>query len=104
MEELNLKVISSHNPNLIDNKKSPNENIIYHLYSDGTITYQKGGDSYGRRSVFDLYPSIYFSNISYKNKFNFSLKSLESNESYSILTKEQCILFRKEMEEIMNNI
>lgn len=91
MEELNNLIIFRHNPNLIDRKLSPNANTIYHLYSDGTITYQKGGDAYGQRSMFDLEHGFY----SLKKKFKFPLVGGE--DTYAILTKEECLEFRKEM-------
>ena len=43
------------NPDLIKKNESPNGNIIYHLYSDGTITRQKGGWAYLKRSVTDVH-------------------------------------------------
>ena len=45
---INLK----HNPNLIKIDEAPNGNVIYHIYSDGEITSEKGGGVYGQRSRF----------------------------------------------------
>jgi len=96
MNELNSKIVECHNPGLIDNKKSPNENIIYHLYSDGTVTYQKGGDVYGQRSMFDLYPRFYYFDSSL---LTFPLKANDGT-TYAILTEEQCINFRNQMKNL----
>ena len=51
---INNIVLSLNNPLLIKKEEQPNENIIYHLYSDGTITRQKGGWAYGNRSTIDI--------------------------------------------------
>ena len=45
-DEKNKEIIqqtikSSHNKNLVDENMDPNANIIYHIYQDGEITYQK---------------------------------------------------------------
>ena len=52
-------ISSAHNPSLVIKTESPNANTIYHVYSDGEITYQKGGWAYLQRSVFTLvYPKF----------------------------------------------
>ncbi len=43
-------IISCHNPKLVIPDESPNANTIYHVYSDGEITEQKGGIAYLQRS------------------------------------------------------
>ena len=59
MDLIQSYINQSHNFNLIDPNETPNANIIYHVYSDGEITYQKGGWVYQQRSVFTLkYPSF----------------------------------------------
>ena len=83
-----------HNTGLIVKDMSPNENIIYHLYSDGTITRQKGGWAYGRRSVTDLEsycvkPSTFFS---------FPEKGQYEGDTYCIITLEEC----KKVKNLMN--
>ncbi len=93
MEELNKKICERHNPKLVDRTKAPNENIIYHLYSDGTVTQQKGGDAYGMRSMFDIRGRIF----GLGPVFTFPVKSGE--DTYAILTEGECMAFRKEMEE-----
>ena len=89
MEELNKKICELHNPNLVDRSKAPNDNLIYHLYSDGTITYQKGGDVYGMRSMFDLKGRIW----GLSGLFTFPMKAQDCT-TYAILTEKECIEFR----------
>ena len=55
---------SWHDHSLVDEKAQPNANIIYHLQSDGKITYQKGGWAYGSRTEFVDRPALcYKSNV-----------------------------------------
>jgi hypothetical protein len=93
MEDLNKKICERHNPNLIDKTKAPNDNIVYQLYSDGTVTQQKGGDAYGMRTMFDIRGRIF----GLKPFFIFPMK-LGRYDTYAILTEEECMTFRKEME------
>jgi hypothetical protein len=105
VEQLNKEIIDAHEKHyensptgLIQPKESPNGNTIYHLYSDGTITYQKGGFAYLQRSVFDAKPSI-------KNCIKLNLKLLKpasDGTTYVILTPEECLYFRGKMEELIN--
>ncbi len=41
-EQLKELIKSRNNPKLVDTELSPLENTIYHVYSDGEITEQKG--------------------------------------------------------------
>ena len=61
----NNEVIYEHNKHyensdtgLINKNLSPNENTIYWFFDTGEIYYQKGGDVYGRRSVFNQEHSL----------------------------------------------
>jgi hypothetical protein len=47
-----------HEPSLWHPNDQPNGNIIYHLQSDGKITYQKGGWAYGARTEFVDEPAL----------------------------------------------
>lgn len=68
LEQIYRLVTEKHNPNLVesDNKQSPNyvegtspnSNQIYHLYSNGKITHQKGAWAYLQRSEFQECSSI----------------------------------------------
>ena len=83
---------SMHNPGLVKPNESPNENRIYHIYSDGEITNQKGGWAYGQRSEFvDRCPT------GYKQKYDFPLKSSTNSYSYAIVTFEDAIKIRTVM-------
>ncbi len=105
INEFNQRVINAHNEHyknspsgLIDKSTdaSPNGNTIWHLYSDGTITFQKGAWAYGRRSEFtDSY--------SFNNKgipFKFVLEAADDT-TYAILTNEECKQFREEMVKLL---
>ena len=105
IQQLNEEIISAHKKHyensptgLIQPKESPNGNIIYHLYSDGAITYQKGGPAYLQRSVFhDEY--------ALKNHRKINLKLLfvaPDDTTYVILTQDECNYFREKMEELIN--
>jgi len=87
---------SMHNPGLVKLKESPNENRIYHIYSDGEITNQKGGWAYLQRNEFlSQYPIS-----DYKKKYVFPLKI--STHSYAIVTLEDALELRNAM--IQDNI
>lgn len=43
-----------HDLSLIKKDEQPNSNIIYTLYSDGSITREKGGWAYKKRSIFGV--------------------------------------------------
>ena len=106
IEEFNQRVIKAHNfhyennpDGLIDRSKtaSPNGNQIYHFYSNGEITFQKGAWAYRQRSEFNLEYSL-------NNSKNFAFKFVNlaaDNITYAILTQNECENFRKEMEEII---
>ncbi len=138
--ELNQQIINAHNAHiknnkneLIDQEQSPNGNLVYHLYSNGIITYQKGGNAYLCRSEFTHLP-----HITYKGKIgkkingklnyincttSFMLENyhatvalnddlfifpIETKQyeyiSYAILTKEECEYYREKMGEIVKNM
>jgi hypothetical protein len=104
IEEFNQYVIDAHNAHYINSptglidsnpNASPNANIIWHLYSDGHITYQKGAYAYRRRSEFTMHSRIIVSN----NLFNF-IKNASDDITYAILTEQECIQFRNKMLEL----
>ena len=92
LEQIKIAIDKSHNPNLVIHDESPNGNIIYHLYCDGKITYQKGGWAYLQRSEFieknasckknylNLFPII---------KFNYSYAIVTQEDAYKILLMMQ---------------
>lgn len=61
IEMLANLIRQKHNPGLVVPTAAPNGNMIYHLYPDGEITFQKGGFAYLKRSVFtDVGPNRTF--------------------------------------------
>jgi hypothetical protein len=103
---LNVEMIKAHNKyyefsptGLIDLNKSPNGNIIYHLYSNGEITSQKGGTAYLQRSEFEDWN--YPANSACKH-LNLKLpKNTNIKLSYVILKRDECIYFRSKMMELL---
>ena len=101
--DFNQRVIDAHNAHytnnpygLIDHSKnaSPNGNHIYHLYSNGEITFQKGAWAYMQRSEFN---KDYQLSGARKIPFKF-VKEAADGTTYAILTYEECKLFREEMQ------
>ena len=97
-------ILEYHNPSLVIPEESPNGNIIYHLYSDGEITYQKGGSAYLNRTEFPDSSGSAITNINNNNNKldinNFPLIRNGNNNikyGYLIATKEDCIAIRNEM-------
>ena len=108
VEELNDRVSTAHYAHYTDTpnglietgiNSSPNENQIYHLYSTGRITQQKGSWAYLQRSEFTVKGDIVGAK---KMLFKFPLLSdNDETSTYAILTKLECHLYRMEMEEII---
>ena len=107
VEEFCSRVIAAHNSHYkngvcdlinIDPNASPNGNQIYHLYSTGKITYQKGAWAYLKRSEFTHKYDIMCAS---RLRFNF-VKETDNGETYAVLTKEECDIFRNEMQVIVN--
>ncbi len=99
---LNENIVSAHNKHyensptgLIIPNEAPNGNTIYHLYSDGEITWQKGGSVYLQRSEFTDWNNPTITGYE-KLKLKLPNKT-ETGYSYAILTQEECINFRKKM-------
>lgn len=101
---LNVTILDAHKKNyevsqtgLVNPKESPNGNIIYHLYSDGEITFQKGGWAYLQRSEFSLESTI----CGHKElQMSFSNEA-DRGRSYVILIEEECKYFRDKMIELL---
>ena len=86
-EHIRDAISEAHNPALVIPTESPNGNIIYHLYSDGEITSQKGGWAYLRRSEFtDSYGRF---KKNYVELFPMKTKNYRNQEiAYAIVTKQ----------------
>lgn len=101
---LNLAILEAHkkhydgSPNgLVNPDEAPNGNIIYHLYSDGGITFQKGGGAYLQRSEFSTEPTI-GGHRELRMKFP---NEASYGKTYVILTKSECVEFRNKMIELL---
>ncbi len=99
VQSLNERVRAAHHahyaanpPNgLIRRDQSPNENKIYHFYTDGSVTNQKGSDVYGRRNEFVVLDIVCSADTM---PFEFVLGT---RKQYAILTESECRTFREEM-------
>lgn len=107
IEEFNKRVIAAHHSHYLDGKNelidtsansSPNGNQIYHLYSSGEITHQKGAWAYGQRSEFQCESDILGAR---RLPFTF-VKVKADSTTYAILTCEECKLFREEMKKYIS--
>jgi hypothetical protein len=80
VKDINILIKKYHNPSIVNFSLSPNANRIYHIYSNGQITNQKGSYAYLLRSEFiDKYTFLY------KNyNLDFPLKNSD-NEYYAIV-------------------
>lgn len=99
MDELKHLITASHNPNLVKPNESPNGNIIYHIYSDGEITEQKGGSAYLQRSERTLQYCLYGINVDpaiFPNK-----RATDYNTfGYAIVTREDAVKIRDAMNKL----
>jgi hypothetical protein len=89
LETIAEQIKKAHNPSLVVPTESPNGNIIYHIYSDGEITSQKGGWAYLQRSEF---------NENYnkcKNKYNDLFPMKCGNYTYAMVTRQDAIQIQK---------
>jgi hypothetical protein len=84
-------ILIYHNPNLVKPDESPNGNRIYHIYSDGEITNQKGGFAYLKRSEFTEKSPIY----GLKGMIMFPIE--RGDCSYAIVTEKDANKIREEM-------
>jgi len=103
--DFNERIIAAHNAHyeknptgLIDTSinASPNGNHIYHLYSNGEITFQKGAWAYLKRSEFN---ETYGIPRAKYLPFKF-IKEAVDGTTYVILTEEECYSFAEEMKKI----
>lgn len=84
-------ITAYHNPDLVQPNASPNGNRIYHIYSDGEITHQKGGFAYLMRSEFSEKSPV----RGFKGDAIFPKQG--PTHSYAIVTEEHANLIREEM-------
>ena len=107
IKQLNADIISAHDKHydtsltgLINPKESPNANLIFHLYSTGEISYQKGGWAYTQRSEFTAHDRL----PNYQKLGLEFPKKAEYGTTYVILTSEECLDFRDKMEELIKKL
>lgn len=107
IEILNEIIIDTHNwhyisspTGLVNPNESPNGNQIYHLYSTGEISFQKGGWAYLQRGECFTHGKI----TNYQ-KLSLKLpKEAADGSTYAILTKEECTKFRAKIIELIEKI
>jgi hypothetical protein len=107
IEQLNADIIAAHNKHyevsptgLIKPNESPNGNGINHLYSNGEITWQKGGSAYMQRSEFTFH-----NNIPGWQKLGLKLvKPSNYDITYAILTEQECLEFRVRIKELIEKL
>jgi len=106
-KQLNELIIDAHNwhytsspTGLVNPSESPNGNQIYHLYSTGEISFQKGGWAYLQRSE-----CIAEGKLSNYQKIGLKLpKKASDGSTYAILTKEECTKMRAQMIELIKKL
>ena len=104
-EKIYIMIKELNNDGLWHPNESPNGNTIYHIYQDGTITYQKGGFAYCQRSEFDREKSITteldLDFDKFKHKRNVETMSYGRltiiTYGYAIVTCQNALLIRAEM-------
>ncbi len=104
-QDLNAEICELHNSHYKDSPsgllkpdEAPNANIMYHLYIDGEITYQKGGFAYLLRTEFSLARELY--EDFRRSPYSFPKKNM-NGYSYAVLTEQECRDMRKKMEELL---
>lgn len=103
--QLNAEIVAAHDKHyemcptgLWKPDESPNGNQMFHLYSDGEVTCQKGGWAYGQRSVFPFRSPVPGMT---KLNLDFPKKHQQVEETYVILTEKECYDFRDKMIELL---
>lgn len=95
MDEIERIVLELHNAHytpesphgLWKPNEAPNANTIYKIWQDGEITYEKGGDAFGYRSLKQMCGPIVY--VGKDLTPNFPIK-LGNGNSYAILTTDEC--------------
>ncbi len=89
-EQLKELIKSRNNPKLVDTELSPLENTIYHVYSDGEITEQKGSWGYGQRSERTIIEPK-FNNIYQKGLFPYERQTNFGTFGYAVVTRDDAV-------------
>ena len=86
-----------HDLSLVKKDEQPNANIIYSLYSDGSITREKGGWAYKKRSIFGVASEI----VRPANFFTFPCEASGEGYTYAVMTEDNCRIVRELMNELL---
>lgn len=107
IKQLKAEIINAHDNHytisptgLVNPKESPNGNQIYHLYSTGEISFQKGGWVYMQRSEFMTHGTI----PNYQKLALEFPKKAADGSTYVILTEDECKNFRIQMTELIKKL
>ena len=98
-EQIYLLINQYHDPNLIDLAEISNSNHIYHIYSDGEITSQKGGCLYGQRREITL-ESSFTINL---DRGRFPEQTENELYGFAIVTRENASEIREAMRKLIGN-
>lgn len=105
--QFNQDIIEAHNAHYVNSEtglvnptESPNGNQIYHLYSTGEISFQKGGWAYMQRSEFMTHGTL----PNYQKLALKFPKRAADGSTYVILTEEECKNFRVQMGELIKKL
>lgn len=82
--------LTFHNPRLIKHNAAPEKNIVYKVWSDGEITYEKGGTAYGHRSAHTAEIALLSNERTTKLGLDFPMKFEKAGctMSYAIVTPD----------------
>jgi hypothetical protein len=96
-EFVNNVVKETHDLSLVKKDEQPNTNIIYSLYSDGSITREKGGWAYKKRSIFGVAGEI----VRPANFFTFPCEGSGEGYTYAVMTEDNCRIVRELMNDLL---
>ena len=89
--------------NPVDVSKSPNENLIFTIWSDGEITFEKGSWAYGMRTLHTAeFPikELEYVQLLDSDKFPAKHTSKRGTFGYATVTEANALLIRNKMKEL----
>jgi hypothetical protein len=99
MEQLAELIKKAHNPMLVKPNEAPAGNMIYHVYNDGEVTLQKGGDAYLCRS--ESIMRYGFSSTVSSDLFPMKIDNGKKIHGYAIVTSEDAYKIHDEIYKIL---
>ena len=97
IKQAHLSHYSKENPfGLHKPKGNPTENTMWHFYDDCEVSHQKGGHAYQRRTEFTWRDPLFSDAV-----FNLPKKTFCGNETYAILTEEECLSFHQKVKDLI---